>query len=62
MSYTKEINRTLTVHDNGKDTVSLIQKNPEDAYKDRPDDIIYLDEAEQIEVYRFLHNKFGGQC
>ncbi|QYD70133.1 hypothetical protein KZJ38_07445 [Paraburkholderia edwinii] len=61
MGYTKEINRTFTVYDNGKDSITLIQKNPEEQYKDRPDDIIYLDEAEQIELYHFLHNKFGGQ-
>jgi hypothetical protein len=61
VGYTKEINRTFSVYDNDKDSITLIQKNPDEAYKDRPDDIIYLNESEQIELYRFLHNKFGGQ-
>ncbi|CDK30089.1 iron(III) dicitrate outer membrane transporter precursor protein [Burkholderia phage AMP1] len=57
-TYTKEINRRLAIaEDDERDTVTLVQK----AGPAVNDDIVILDGDEAIEVYRFLHRKFGGQ-
>jgi len=61
MAYTKDINRTLKVCDNGQGLITLVQENLETDYPGRDSDIVILDEEEAIEVYRFLHNRFGGQ-
>jgi hypothetical protein len=60
--YFKEINRTLSIGENGAGSVSIVQRNTDKDWTGRKDDdIVMLDEAEAIEVYRFLHRKFGGQ-
>ncbi|AQT27794.1 hypothetical protein HOR67_gp32 [Ralstonia phage RS-PI-1] len=59
MTYTKQVNRRLSIsEDDERDTVTLVQGN---GCLDARDDIVILDGEEAIEVYRFLHRKFGGQ-
>lgn len=57
MAYTKEINRSLRISEDDEGTVAITQANQCTVQ----DDIVLLDEEEAIEVYRFLHRKFGGQ-
>lgn len=56
-TYTKEVNRSLRISEDGKGIVVISQNN--DTHMDA--DLVIMDEAEAIEVYKFLHRKFGGQ-
>ena len=56
-TYTKEINRSLRISEDDKGIVVVSQSN--DTRMDA--DLVIMDEAEAIEVYKFLHRKFGGQ-
>lgn len=61
MTYTKQVNRSLSIsEDDERDTVTLTQQNAY-AHPGGESDIVILDGDEAIEVYRFLHRKFGGQ-
>lgn len=54
--YTKEISRSLVISEGNKGYIKLMQRNER-----MTADIVLLGEDEAIELYRFLHRKFGGQ-
>jgi len=59
MTYHKEINLTLSIFEDDSGAVEIAQKNPTPV-RCGYEDIVVLSETEAIEVYRFLHRKFGG--